>query len=138
MFAIEAVNEKGWRWISAICQERRAAEAFLASVPPALRPIQRLVELGVRGYPLFVVEDRGFEYGDSDFVRTRLAEAVPCGNEDAILLNVYIVHEDFVPDMAGEDSMGAIYHWHITDSSLKPPRADVIAEELLEAERSAN
>jgi hypothetical protein len=49
MFAIEAVNEKGWRWISAICLERRAAEAFLASVSPGLRPIQRLRQVAKAG-----------------------------------------------------------------------------------------
>lgn len=31
--------------------------------------------------------------------------------------------------------MGYLYHWHITDDALKPPRSLVIAEELREAER---
>ena len=74
MFVIEAVNEHGWRWVSAICRERDAAEAFLTSVPDDLRPIQRLAEIPNRTYPLFVVEERGFEYGDATFVRGRLAQ----------------------------------------------------------------
>ncbi|MBC5767954.1 hypothetical protein [Ramlibacter albus] len=137
MVAIEAQNEKGWRWISAICRHRETAEAFLASVPPELRGFQRLVEIPHERYPLFVIEDRQFEYGKADLVRKRLAEPQPSGNEDAVLLNVYIVREDFVPQYPGRDSMGYLYHWHITDEALVPPRSHVIAEELLEAERDA-
>ena len=137
MFAIEATNEKGWRWISAICSDRGVAEDFLASVPEKVRPFQRLVELPIPKYPIFVLEDRSFEYGDAAFVRQRLAKLIPTGGEDDILLNVYIVEEDFIPEQAGEDSMGSLYHWHITDDSLKPPRSDVIESELREAERNA-
>jgi len=137
MVAIEAQNEKGWRWISAICHDRETAEAFLASVPSELRKSQRLVEIPHQGYPLFVIEDREFEYGNADFVRKRLAELQPSGDADAVLLNVYIVREDFVPQDPGEDSMGYLYHWHITDEALKPPRSCVIDEELQEAERNA-
>ena len=137
MFAIEAQNDKSWRWISAICRDRETAEAFLASVPADLQRFQRLLEIPHRRYPLFVIEDREFEYGDADFVRDRLAQIKPSGDEDAVLLNVYIVREDFVPPLPGKDSMGALYHWHITDDALKPPRSRVIAGELQEAERNA-
>ena len=137
MIAIEAQNEKGWRWISAICRDRLTAATFLASVPSEFRKFQRLLEIPHRDYPLFVIEDEGFEYGDANFVRTRLAQLLPSGDEDVVLLNVYIVREDFVPQHPGEDSMGYIDHWHITDDSLKPPRSQVIAEELEEAERNS-
>jgi len=137
MVAIEAQNDKGWRWISAICRDRQAAEAVLATVPAHLATMQRLVEIAHDRYPLFVIEDRGFEYGTADLVRKRLAELQPSGDEDAVLLNVYIVREDFVPEHPGEDSMGHLYHWHITDAALKPPRRPVIDEELKEAERDA-
>ncbi len=137
MFVIEAVNERGWRWISAICSERAVAEAFLSSIPLELLPIQRLREVEHVTYPLFVIEDRGFEYGNAEFVRERLAQLQPSGNEDNILLNVYIVRGDFTPPQPGEDSMGELYHWHITDDSLEPPRRDVIYEELHGAERDA-
>ena len=137
MFVIEAVNERGWRWISAICRERLAAEAYLSSIPKELLPVQRLREVAHKTYPLFVIEDRGFEYGNAEFVRENLAQLKPSGNEDNILLNVYIVRGDFTPPQPGEDSMGELYHLHITDDSLKPPRLDVIHEELQEAERDA-
>jgi hypothetical protein len=96
-----------------------------------------MVEIPHQGYPLFVIEDRGFEYGNAGFVRKRLAELQPSGEEDAVLLNVYIVRKDFVPEYPGKDSMGYLYHWHITDEALKPPRSRVIAEELQEVERDA-
>lgn len=134
MVAIEAQNNKGWRWISAICKDRRMAEAFLATVPPHLGTMQRFVEIPHDRYPLFVIEDRGFEYGNADLVRKRLAGLQPSGDEEAVMLNVYIVREDFVPERPGEDSMGYLYHWHITDDALKPPRSRVIDEELREAE----
>lgn len=137
MFTIEAQNDKGWRWISAICGGRETAEAFLASVPTDLQKFQRLLEIPHRRYPLFIIEDQVFEYGDADFVTDRLAKLKPSGDEDVILLNVYIVREDFVPAPPGKDSMGALFHWHITDDSLQLPRSRVIAEELQEAERNA-
>ena len=95
------------------------------------------MEIPHERYPLFVIEDRGFEYGNADFVRKRLAALQPSGDEDAVLLNVYIAREDFVPEHPGEDSMGYLYHWHITDDALRSPRNRVIAEELEEAERDA-
>jgi hypothetical protein len=137
MVVIEAQNEKGWRWISAICREHQTAQAFLASIPPELRKFQRLLEIPHQNYPLFVIEDREFEYGNAAVVRKRLGALRPSGDEDAVLLNVYIVREDFVPEHAGKDSMGYLYHWHITDDALKPPRSRVISEELQEAERHA-
>ncbi|MCZ8322878.1 MAG: hypothetical protein O9296_15040 [Novosphingobium sp.] len=137
MVAIEAQNDKGWRWISAICRDRKVAEAFLGSVPPELRSMQLLVEIPHANYPLFVIEDRGFEYGNAQLVRKRLAELQPSGEEDRVLLNVYIVREDFLPEYPGQDSMGYLFHWHITDDALKPPRSRVIAEELEEAEHNA-
>ncbi|MEJ8840460.1 hypothetical protein [Ramlibacter sp. AN1133] len=137
MFVIEAVNDKGWRWISAICLKPATAEAFLESVPAELRAMQKLVELPITAYPLFVVDENGFQYGGADLVRARLASVTPHGSEDYIHFNVYIVRDDFLPNRPGEDSMGDIYHWHITDWSLQPPRSEVIAEELLEAERRA-
>lgn len=137
MYAIEAQNEKGWRWVSAICRDRSTAHEFLASVPAELRRFQRLLDIPHPGYPLFIIEDRGFEYGDADLVRNRLAQLRPSGEEDAILLNVYIVRGDFMPQCPGEDFMGVLYHWHITDDALKSPRRRVIAQELKEAERNA-
>ncbi len=137
MFAIEAQNEKGWRWISAICHDREKAATFLASVPVELRGFQRLLDIPHCRYPIFVIEDREFVYGDAAFVRERLAQLQPSGDEDAILLNIYIVRKDFLPQNPGKDSMGELYHWHITDDALKPPRSRVIAEELQEAERDA-
>jgi hypothetical protein len=137
VFVIEATNEKGWRWISAICRERAVAENFLASIPDRLRPIQRIVEITQSGYPLFIVEDQGFEYGDATFVRNRLAQLRPCGNEDNILLNVYIASRDFTPTHPGKDSMGILDHWHITDDALGPSGNRMIGEKLQEAERNA-
>ncbi|MBK3018646.1 hypothetical protein FKK32_29365, partial [Klebsiella pneumoniae] len=94
MFVIEAQNSRGWRWISAICRDQQRAIDFLASVPPDLQSGQRLIEVPARGYPIFIVEDHGFEYGSAEFVRERLSQLLPSGDEDAVLMNVYIVRED--------------------------------------------
>lgn len=130
MFAIEARNSRGWRWISAICRDQQRAIDFLASIPPELQPAQRMIEVPARDYPMFIVEDDGFEYGSAELVRRRLSLLRPCGDEDAVLLNVYIVREDFLPDHPGRDCMGRLYHWHITDDALRSPRIDRIHEEL--------
>lgn len=135
MFVIEASNSRGWRWISAICRDQQRAVGFLASIPTELQPVQRLMQVPVRDYPLFIVEDDGFEYGGAELVRRRLSQLRPSGNEDAVLLNVYIVREDFLPDHPGRDCMGHLYHWHITDDALRPPRIDSILEELDSASR---
>lgn len=130
MFVIEARNSRGWRWISAICQDQQRVVDFLASVPPELQPMRRVIEVPLHGYPMFIVEDHGFEYGSAEYVRERLSQLRPCGDEDAVRLNVYVVREDFLPDYPGRDCMGHLSHWHITDDALRPPRIDRIHEEL--------
>jgi hypothetical protein len=132
MFAIEATNPKKWRWIAAIFHDRHRAEAFLQSVPETARPLQHIVEIPVENYPVFVVEDQGFEYGDLAFVRAKLKGLTQKGDEDFIHLNVYAVKEDFSPDVPGIDGMGSLLHWHVTDDTLQPPRSVVFDEELEE------
>ncbi|MEK8035035.1 hypothetical protein AACH06_29820 [Ideonella sp. DXS29W] len=137
MFSIEATNAKKWRWIAGVFKDRSAAEAFLQAIPDANRAMQQLVELSVASYPIFVIEDRGFEYGDLSFVRARLGALVPCGDEDHVHMNVYAIREDFVPVKPGVDSMGSLPHWHITDRALVPPRSEVFDEELARIARNA-
>jgi hypothetical protein len=132
MFAIEATNTKNWRWIAGVFKQRDAAETFLLSVPAAARQMQHIVEVPVSSYPIFVIEDRGFEYGDISFVRSKLKSLVPKGDEDYIHFNFYAIREDFAPSKPGIDSMGALPHWHITDWTLLSPRSEVFDEELAE------
>ena len=122
MFVIEASNEKGSRWISAICSERSAAEAFLKSVPDRLRTAQKLVDVPHKAYPLFIIENGGFQYGDANFIRNRLASLVPSGDEDTVHMNVYLIKGDYMPAQPGTDAMGNLFHWHITDDDLASPR----------------
>ena len=136
MFAIEATNKKKRRWIAGIFLERQRAEAFLQSVPEEARELQSIVDVPVRNYPVFVIEDRGFEYGDLAFVRARLKSLMPNGDEDFIHLNVYAVKEDFAPDVPGVDAMGGLLHWHVTDDTLQSPRSVVFDEELGEIENA--
>ncbi|MFY7939595.1 MAG: hypothetical protein ACOVOX_01680 [Burkholderiaceae bacterium] len=132
MFAIEATNARKWRWIAGIFQHLDDAEQFLNSVPIQARAMQRIVEFPLQCYPVFIVEDQGFEYGDLDFVRAKLSALLPCGDEDQIHMNIYAVREDFVPAPPGVDSMGGLLHWHVTDWTLQPPRSAVFDEELSE------
>lgn len=138
MFVIEASNSRGRRWVSAICRDQQRAEAFLASIPADRRSAQRMSEIPTRDYPLFIVEDDGFEYGGPARVRARLSQLQPCGDEEAVLMNVYLVHEDFLPDPAGRDCMGRLEHWHITDDALRPPRIDGLLETLDRASRASS
>lgn len=130
MFAIEATNAKNWRWISGIFQHRSAAEAFLLSIPPEARTRQRIIALQVRHYPVFIIEDKGFEYGGIDMVKGRLRNLVLSGDEDHIHMNIYAVREDFIPEKPGSDVMGGLLHWHITDETLRAPRSTVFDREL--------
>lgn len=130
MFVIEATNKKNWRWIAGIFLERQRAEAFLQDVPEEAREFQCVVEVPVGGYPVFVIEDQGFEYGDLAFVRERLKSLVPKGDDDFIHLNIYAVQVDFAPDVAGVDAMGGLLHWHVTDDTLHPPRSVAFDDEL--------
>lgn len=132
MFAIEATNEKQWRWISGLFSKRSKAEQYLNSIPAPQRVHQRLVELPTTKYPVFVIEDHGFEYGGIDLIRARLRELKSCGDEDHIHINVFAVLEDFEPSTASVDNMGALLHWHITDWTLRPPRSAVFDQELQE------
>ena len=137
MFSIEATNTKKWRWIAGIFAHRATAEAFLLSVPEAARSMQRIVEFPVSSYPVFVIEDGGFEYGDVNFVRAKLKGLVAHGDEDHIHMNLYAVQGDFAPARPGSDSMGGLLHWHITDWTLVSPRSEVFDEELAEIARDA-
>lgn len=88
MFVIEASNEKGLRWISAICRERSSAEAFITSVPDGVRAAQKIVDVPHKAYPLFIIENGGFQYGDENFVRNNLAALTPSGSEDVVHMNI--------------------------------------------------
>jgi hypothetical protein len=132
MFVVEATNPKRWRWIAGIFEQRGSADAFLNAIPDALANEYVLVELPHIAYPFLIVEDEGFEYGGLEFVRERLSRLVPKQDEDFIHLNVYVVREDFVPEEPGVDSMGSLFHWHITDRTLREPRSRVFAQELAE------
>ena len=132
MYSIEATNAKNWRWISGLFEGRAAAEAFLQLVPAPSRSMQQIVEISAQTYPVFIIEDKGFEYGDLAFIQERLKTLRPRGDEDHIHMNVYAVLEDFAPKVPGRDNMGALMHWHITDWSLVPPRSEVLDEELRE------
>jgi hypothetical protein len=99
--------------------------------------MQHIVEVPVSRYPVFVIEDGGFEYGDINFVRAKLRSLLPQGDEDHIHMNVYAVREEFAPTEPGIDSMGGLLHWHITDWTLVPPRSEVFDEELAEIARDA-
>jgi|GEM_PF-5868277 len=133
MFAIEATNSRKWRWIAGIFLQRTAAETFLQSALHAGRSELCIVDLPVQCYPVFIIEERGFEYGDVNPVRAELASLVPRGNEDHIHMNVYAVREDFAPSKPGVDVMGLLLHWHITDRYLEPRRLLAFDEELSSA-----
>jgi hypothetical protein len=133
MYAIEAKNEKDFRWISGIFKEHVDAEAYYLTIPTPLRSSQSLIEVPFSTYPFYLTEDGGFQYLDIEGVKAKLEALEPVGNEDAILLNVYVVTEDFFSPIAGTDHMGALYHRHITDSSLGRKHRDAILRELLDA-----
>jgi len=130
MFVIEATNSRNWRWISGVFQHRANAQAYFDSIPESARPLQRIVEVRLAAYPLFIIEQQGFEYGDLHFVKDKLRALVPAGNDDHAHFNVYVIREDFVPAKPGTDIMGILMHWHITDEYLAPPRATSFANQL--------
>lgn len=130
MYAIEATKSKKWRWIAGIFEHHSTAKAFLLSIPEAVNCKQHIVELLLKRYPVFIIEERGFEFGDINFVRAKLKSLSPHGNEDYIHVNVYAVREDFAPAEPGIDNMGSLLHWHITDSILHSPRSQLFDEEL--------
>jgi len=137
MFAVEATNERQWRWISGVFSELSKAEQYLQSVPEPQRANQRMVRLPVAKYPVLIIEDQGFEYGDVNFVRARLRELEPCGDEDHVHMSVYAVLKDFEPSVAGVDSMSKLSHWHINDWYLTPPLSTYFDQELEEIASNA-
>jgi hypothetical protein len=133
MYSIEATNEKGHRWISGIFKDRSDTEAYVLTIPTELRKSQSLIDVPFAGYPVYLAEDDSFQYLDIKGIEAKLASLKPVGNEDAILLNVYVVTEDFFSPTPGTDHMGALDHRHIFDSSLSQKRRNVILRELLKA-----
>ncbi|MDR0672194.1 MAG: hypothetical protein LBF93_00735 [Zoogloeaceae bacterium] len=128
MFVIESARQD-WRWISAVVPTLTEAESEIARIPDAQRQFHRLIEIPCTAFPVFIVEDRDFAFGDMALVRARISALLPSGDEDAILLNVYVLESAFIPEIPGRDEMGGIYHWHITDSDLTPSgMADLMAD----------
>ena len=137
MYSIEATNPKDWKWIAGIFQTLTDAEGFLNLIPEPARALQRIVEIHTTNYPVFIVENEGFQYGDLAFIQSVLKGLTPIGDEDHIHLNVYAVREDFAPDIPGSDYMGSLLHWHITDDSLAPQRSKALYAELKKIVRDA-
>lgn len=132
MFAIEAMNPKCRRWIAGIFEEHLSVETFLSAIPAGTGNDFKLIQLADISYPFFIVENGGFEYGSLALVEERLRELVPKEDEDFVHMSVYGIREDFVPEIPGIDSMGALFHRHITDGTLGDPRSRVFAQELAE------
>jgi hypothetical protein len=101
-------------------------------IAPEIRHFHRVVVTPNASFPLFIIEDQGFEYVNIEVVRSALASTKPRGDEDYIHFNVYAVRDEFKPSEPGEDEMGLFLHWHITDATLRQPRARVFKKELAE------
>ncbi len=84
-----------------------------------------------------MIETNEFQFGGIEWVRQRLRQIKPTGDEDAIHFNVYAFKCHFLPEVPGRDEMGGVLHWHITDNSLQSPRAEVLDSELAEIANSA-
>ena len=132
MTAIEATNEKGWRWISGIFYDAEAADKYFSQIPAELGSQQRKVQIPFQAYPFFIIEDRGFSYVDIAGVTAKLDATSPAKDEDAIHFNIYVVKRDFFYLQYGGDHMGEIYHVHVTDSSLKGKRRTGMLRSLVE------
>ncbi|WP_128003646.1 hypothetical protein [Piscinibacter defluvii] len=132
MFVIESTNAKGWRWLSGVFEHQQAAERELNSIAPEVRHFHRIVQTPTATFPLFIIEDRGFAYVDINRVFCTLASTQPRGDDDHIHFNIYAVRREFKPSESGTDEMGLLLHWHITDTTLRQPRARVFRKELAE------
>lgn len=130
MYVIEATNAKGWRWISGVFHRRTDAQNFFDLIPEADRALQRIVDIPATLYPMFITENAGFEYGDLSFIQAKIQSLTPQKDPDHRHMNVYAVLEDFAPSIAGRDRMGALPHWHITDSTLEPQEAAALLQTL--------
>ena len=132
MFIIESTNAKGWRWLSGVFVSRVEAESELAAIADDVRHYHRIVETVSHSFPIFILESRGFEYVNHKQVLEALAATHPRGDDDYIHFNVYAVRQVFRPSTAGTDEMGGLLHWHVTDNTLRQPRARVFKAELAE------
>ena len=137
MFVIQSTNPEGWRWLSGIFERRAAAASEWDAIPEQTRRFHKIVEVRTRAFPLFIIEDHGFECVSLPQVLDRLKALQPKGDEDYIHLNVYAVRSEFKPSAPGLDEMGGLVHWHVTDDTLRPPRAAVFKAELQEAASDA-
>ena len=130
MFAIESTNAKQWRWISGVVATRMEAEQLVSTIPGSERKFHRIIQIPIDQFPFFMVESRRFEFGGVEFVREMLHRLEKAGDEDQIHFNVYAFSAPFLPSVPGRDEMGGILHWHVTDATLRPPRAAAFDAEL--------
>jgi hypothetical protein len=104
MYAIEATNEKGRRWIFGIFEKQPDTEHDYSTDP---RSRQSIREIPFSTYPSFVIEnliERGpFQYVDVMAVEAELAALPRGGTEDDELLIVFKITEDFFSAEAGTE-----------------------------------
>lgn len=86
----------------------------------------RVVELGVRDFPFFLVEDVDFIGMDRETLEASMAEAardrvrfsVDTTLHDDVHFIVYRVTGEYAPAPPGTDAMGSLDHFHVVDHTL--------------------
>jgi hypothetical protein len=117
MFAIKSTNpNQNWHWISAVVPTITEAESEIAKIPDTQRQFHRIVEVPCTTFPVFIVEDRDFEFGDIAFVRAKISQLASQLAKTSLLRPsgiVYVLESVYIPEIPGTDEMGRIDHWHV-------------------------
>ena len=105
-------------WVSGVFRKHADALAYVEEVPDELRALQSIVEAPLPEYPVYLLETDGFVLHSATSLGEFLAGIPRVDDEDWCYCNVYRLVEDWRPDRAGTDFMGAIRHVHIENDHL--------------------
>lgn len=126
MFTVIKAHRDGVNWISGIFDSNEDLDIYWQSIPDNLKPYQHLYNLNSKnGYPLYILET-GLEVNQFKFVeRSVVIDAIKDFNqrrkhwnlneaENFNFFNLYIVFENYIPGLPGEDQMSTLKHFHIS------------------------
>jgi hypothetical protein len=117
VFVIEA-KRGNLRWISGVFKDDADATRFLERIPDELAEHQRLYEVPLKSYPVFIIEEKRFELASEAAVAERLAAIKEVADDLYVYFNIYRLTEDYEPDPPGSDYMGELEHYHVDNRFL--------------------
>lgn len=115
---IVAARQLNRRWIAGVFTRGDVARHYFASIPDELRQYQRLYEIPLRDYPVYLIEDDGFRFVSEAEALAELQAVQRVDDDEQVYFILYKIAADYRPDEPGTDHIGAFQHVHVDNLCL--------------------